>query len=378
MMLSSFAFTESGVVDNEQKYRNYFLVKDIEQLRFLLLLGNMVALSLAAIDYLFYKFTREFFILLVIRLIFIGIASLIYFFAKRVVGNRPTRLELLYMVFWILLSLVLIAVDVSRPPSYTQNQSLYILTIFNCYTMTPGRIYNKVIPSTILSTAALWIILFIKDPIPGPTIGLMAALMLITHGLGLLLAAREERHRRQQYTVKMREERALLEMEKLASTDGLTGLFNRRRFVESMENEVARFKRHGEIFCLLMLDFDHFKEINDQYGHLAGDEVLRQFAALIHGVVRTTDMIGRVGGEEFAVFCPATTAENARVLAERIRAMCAQIQIPGVECPACVTVSIGLSQVLNQDSTLDHLWHRADQALYRAKEDGRNRVEEVL
>ncbi len=375
--LPSLNYPESGKLDN-RRYREYFLPEDVEQLRLLLVVGSIVVLSLAVIDYLFDKLSWEFFLLLAIRLVFVGIATPAIFRVEKVIGNNHAKADLIYMIFWILLGVVLIAVDITRPPSYVQNQSLYILVIFNCYTMTPGRSYNKVIPATIISTAALLIIIFIKDPVPVPTLGMMIALMLITHLLGLLLAAREERHRRQQYTIKMREEQALLEMERLATTDGLTGLFNRRRFLEGVEAEMARFKRLGDVFCLLMLDFDHFKEINDQYGHQAGDEVLRQFAALIPRVVRTTDIVGRVGGEEFAIACPATTVENARILAERILAMCAQIQIPGAERPSCVTVSIGVSQVLEQDPNLDHLWQRADQALYHAKEGGRNRVEEVL
>jgi diguanylate cyclase (GGDEF)-like protein len=376
-VFSVFKLTGIGLVDNEEKYRRYFLAKDGDQFRLLLNIGTVIVLFLVIIDYLFFGFTREFFVLLAIRLGSIAINYVLRFHSLRIIRNNPARLDFLYWLWWMMMAALLVVVDLSRPPSYIQNQSLYILAMFNIYLMTPGRAYNKIIPATTISTAAILIIFFVKDQIPLPTDGIILAMMFVTHGLGLILASREEHHRRQQYMDQMRVEQAFRDMEKLARTDELTGLFNRRRLLETLESEFARFKRHEEPFCLLMLDFDHFKQINDQYGHLAGDEVLRQFASVIARVVRTIDVVGRVGGEEFAVICPETTVDQARVLAERIRLTSAEIRVLGEDSSIKVSASIGLSQVRKDDLNIDHLWLRADQALYAAKEGGRNRVEIV-
>jgi len=166
-----------------------------------------------------------------------------------------------------------------------------------------------------------------------------------------------------------------LELRHLATTDLLTGLPNRRHFLHRVEQELARFHRFGQPLALLMLDIDHFKQINDRHGHAAGDAVLQHFAAVALGALRATDIIGRLGGEEFAVLLPGTDLEGARQYAERLRR-----EMEGQPCRAAsqvidFTVSIGLTLLNRNDSTTDLPLARADAALYRAKRGGRNRVE---
>ena len=171
----------------------------------------------------------------------------------------------------------------------------------------------------------------------------------------------------------MHKERADEETSRLATTDPLTGVFNRRTFIELAEQELARARRAGTPLSLMMLDLDHFKKVNDTYGHLTGDEVLVSFTRLVRDCVRRGDLVVRYGGEEFCVLLPGTTPSAATALAERIRAAAAATELTAK--PFRTTVSIGLTAYTGDvDTSVGELLARADEALYRAKDEGRNRV----
>jgi diguanylate cyclase (GGDEF)-like protein len=165
------------------------------------------------------------------------------------------------------------------------------------------------------------------------------------------------------------------ELETQARTDSLTGLFNRRYFMELAENGLARTIRYGGPLSVLMLDIDHFKKINDSYGHKVGDVVLIEMAGIFAKTLRETDIVGRLGGEEFAVFMPETTEEKAIAVAERLRSSIAELPV-GLEDGSIFhfTASIGVSSLVTKDLNIDNLICYADQALYEAKRNGRNKV----
>lgn len=162
----------------------------------------------------------------------------------------------------------------------------------------------------------------------------------------------------------------------LATTDFLTGLPNRREFMARMEAELERVRRAvSGAAAVLVLDIDHFKTVNDNHGHATGDIVLRHMAALMRECQRKIDVLGRIGGEEFAILLPGANAEAAYSYAERLRKAVANnaLVVDGLAIP--VTISIGVAGLLGGDLTVDAALARADKALYRAKQGGRNRVE---
>ncbi|MGQ0709559.1 MAG: sensor domain-containing diguanylate cyclase [Rhodoferax sp.] len=161
------------------------------------------------------------------------------------------------------------------------------------------------------------------------------------------------------------------ELEVAAVTDQLTGLFNRRKLDEVLDHEVERAARYGSTLSVILGDVDKFKSINDTHGHQAGDQVLIKFAALLRNSVRSTDCVGRWGGEEFLIICPNTPLENARILAEHLRE---RVQACDFSAVGRRTCSFGVAGFAG-DVRSDQLIARADAALYRAKENGRNRVE---
>jgi diguanylate cyclase (GGDEF)-like protein len=171
-----------------------------------------------------------------------------------------------------------------------------------------------------------------------------------------------------------RADRAMAELKYLASTDSLTGLANRRQFLGAVERELAVTARIGRPTSLAILDIDHFKAVNDRFGHPAGDAVICAVAELARDTMRAIDLVGRVGGEEFALLMPATDSQAAFLAVERLRA---EMEAGQIDLPDGTRTSITFSAGLTTSSPgddVDRLISRADQALYRAKQSGRNRV----
>ena len=165
-------------------------------------------------------------------------------------------------------------------------------------------------------------------------------------------------------------------MEEIATRDPLTGLSNRRSFRLSLEDELSRAVRYGDPLSLLLADLDHFKEVNDTYGHPCGDAVLRETAGILLDVMRKVDLVARYGGEEFVVIMPHTDLDGALKAAERVRAAIEGHHYEGLPGAGAQTISIGVSTLYeNVDTDMDGLVQMADTALYRAKSGGRNRVE---
>ncbi|MFN2349881.1 MAG: GGDEF domain-containing protein, partial [Thioalkalivibrio sp.] len=159
-----------------------------------------------------------------------------------------------------------------------------------------------------------------------------------------------------------------------ASTDALTGVANRRQLLERSDIEVPRAVRSGAPLSLLCLDLDHFKRINDEYGHQAGDDVLKRVATEIQTTLRPTDLLARVGGEEFHILLPDTDLVGASEAAERIRAGVEGLEIPALGGVLRVTASVGCAQLGPDGADMKTLTNVADERLYEAKALGRNRV----
>lgn len=167
----------------------------------------------------------------------------------------------------------------------------------------------------------------------------------------------------------------LIEAERRAAHDGLTGVYNHVTFQRRIAETFAESRRHAVPLAVLMIDIDHFKRINDTYGHPTGDVVLRNVAHALKLSVRESDCVARYGGEEFVIAVSHTDQSGAQVLAQRIQQQIRILPVVSEDSrPVPVTVSIGIAQLDNRDQTVSDLIQRADQALYGAKADGRNRV----
>jgi len=239
------------------------------------------------------------------------------------------------------------------------------------------------------SNAAFWVAS--RNVGIAPVISLGGVQMLIVNGLAVsgcfvvILKARAihaQRRTHQSFLDLMRiqkkfdiERELKRQAELQAQTDFLTGLLNRRCFVESAENELGRAMRFQRPLSLLMFDIDHFKSINDTWGHAIGDFVLQEVSRIIRDALRNRDIFGRIGGEEFAIILVETEGNFASSVAQRLCTTMAEAKIapPGGE-RIPVTISIGLAQLTGRSIAFDELLKEADRAMYAAKEAGRNRV----
>lgn len=193
-------------------------------------------------------------------------------------------------------------------------------------------------------------------------IGLGVLSLVITSGVFLVSVKK----------LKQRIEDSRKEIERLAVTDDLSGLYNRRYFFKKLDEEFERTRRYGQKLSLIIIDIDHFKTVNDRYGHQAGDAVIREVAQIIKSSCRESDTAARYGGEEFAVILPSTAEDGAVSLAEKLRIKVSDCRVNGYDF--IVTISLGISILTPEDAySPTTLIYDADNALYRAKEEGRNR-----
>lgn len=197
----------------------------------------------------------------------------------------------------------------------------------------------------------------------------------------------EALHERNLELITIQEElfRVNQKLEQMAVTDGLTGCFNRRYLMQQLEHEVLLNRRYQIPFAIFLFDIDHFKQINDNYGHLVGDEVIRSTADIVRTKLRRTDILARYGGEEFTIYLPHTNREQSELLAERIKQAVGDNWLDVGSEKIHVTISMGVVTELSKDLTFEDpkeylrgLFASADSALYKAKNDGRNRVEMAI
>jgi diguanylate cyclase (GGDEF)-like protein len=163
-------------------------------------------------------------------------------------------------------------------------------------------------------------------------------------------------------------------LRKIADHDPLTKLLNRRSFLTRVNYEISRSNRYKNDLSYMIVDIDNFKRINDTYGHLTGDAVLKAFSKKISGILRDSDFIGRIGGEEFAIALPDTSMNSAKKMAERIRKEIAEHTIQYKNKSINFTVSIGISKLMLDEKSIAEAFSRADSALYQAKNSGRDKV----
>lgn len=199
------------------------------------------------------------------------------------------------------------------------------------------------------------------------------------HWLNLIIAPLKDLNGEYSYFASIerdvtRERQLIFKLEELSKTDPLTGLLNRRALQELAQAEISRFQRTGTPFCLLAIDLDYFKNINDTWGHSIGDRMLKAVAEKLLNQERDYDYVARIGGEEFCILLANTTLEHAGMVAERIRKLVSNIEIMADEEHVVTTPSIGIAEITTSDETLESVLERADKALYHAKASGRNCV----
>lgn len=356
----------------EGEYRAFHLKDDIQQSSFYILIAIISIMSMAGTDALLYQNRPDLFLwMLLFRGAFTFISILILISIRR--ASKLRVYDRLMMVWLCLVVLFLLLFNFTRPANFMTTAYDVILP-FAIYIISPLKIFYTIALAFSFSVGILYIDFFHKSGVDPATLNMVLVAQLLVHIIGLTSSIQIQSYRRKSFRAYIQEKDAKEMVAYLANIDPLTKSLTRRQFFNIAETEFLRFARYHRKLSMLVLDADYFKNINDTYGHYAGDLVLRSLSLVILEQKRTQDTFGRLGGEEFAILLPETNLQQAKTVAERV-------QKTWAETPCNVdgqiihsTVSIGVAEATDQDQSLEDILRRADRMMYKAKEAGRNKV----
>lgn len=357
----------------EDSYRQRYLRADITQTLIFALIVILASLAFVPIDIGLLRdrpgiLTLTLALRAVIILCSIGFGLLL----RRV--DTPAGYDRLVLGYTLLVALGQGVGAATRPVSYYGTATFDMILILYIYLIVPNALRYRVASALVVSLVSLATLFLLREPSLLYWTSIPIA-MLGAHLIGLISSTRAYTYRRQEFRAIHEAQLLNQRLTVLAEVDALTGAYNRRKLIELGADEFSRYTRYGSPFSLMVADVDHFKRINDRYGHAAGDAVLSAVVAIMLAGKRATDALGRLGGEEFALLLPETSHAAALRVAERIRKQVQEAEIDTGQGVIAVTFSAGVVEIAPGDPSFDDLLRRADQLLYQAKERGRNRIE---
>jgi diguanylate cyclase (GGDEF)-like protein len=356
----------------EGDYRIFHIKDDIRQSSFYISIAAVSVLSMITTDAPLFKNRPDLFLwMMLFRVGFALVSVLIIIAFWRTVN--PIVYDGLMMGWLCLVIFFLLLFNFTRPVDFLTTAYDVILPLA-IYIISPLKIFYSFALALGFTTGILYIDYFYKTGIDSATLNMVIVSQLIVHVIGLTSSVQIQSYRRKSYRAYIQEKDAKEMVAYLASIDPLTKSMTRHHFFSIAEIEFLRFSRYRRQFSMLVLDADQFKNINDTYGHYVGDLVLKNLSLVILEQKRVQDTFGRLGGEEFGLLLPETNLDQAKVVAERIQTTWAQTPSHVEDKVIRSTVSIGMTQVNEQDQSFEDVLRRADRMMYKAKEAGRNRV----
>jgi diguanylate cyclase (GGDEF)-like protein len=275
---------------------------------------------------------------------------------------------------WVFLTILFLGlINFTRPANYLTTP-FDIIVPFAIYALSPLPMKYTLALAIGSSVGTLYVDYFHKFGVDPIALSVVAYALIIVHVLGISSALQLQSYRRKSFKAYLDERDAKEMVAFLSNIDMLTKSLTRRQFLNIAESEFRRFLRYRRPLSILIIDADHFKSINDTYGHHGGDIVLRSLSLVAMEQKRAQDTFGRLGGEEFGLLMPETGLAQAIVVAERIRQTWEQtpVNLDGEMIRS--TISIGVAEAISDDGSIEDILRRADRLLYKAKEAGRNRV----
>jgi len=356
----------------EGDYRVFQLKNDIAQSILSISIASISMLGMLRMDSLLFKGRPNLFMLMAIyRIGFILVSFLIMLAISKTTKVRIFDRLLLGWISFAVLSLVLS--NFTRPANYLTT-AFDIIVPFAIYALSPLKLFQNITLAFVYSAGTLYIDHFFKVGVDPLTLSAATAAQFFVHALGLVSTLQIQSYRRRSFKAYMDEKDAKEMVAYMANIDPLTKSLTRRHFFGIAQSEFLRFSRYHRPLSALILDTDDFKNINDTYGHHAGDLVLRSFSLVAIEQKRVPDTFGRLGGEEFGLLLPETNLEQARVVAERIQKTWEKSPVSLDGVPIHSTVSIGVVEAGAEDKSFEDLLRRADQMMYKAKGRGKNQV----
>ena len=361
-------------------YRETFLQEDIKRIRIVIAIVALLVLGYLFTDYQALRLTSPFYLLATFRMLFFGASIWLCF-------SLPKRKKVIFTDYSILAwSIALVVLSffstISQNTISIENVIFNYLWVLSFYLLIPNRQLFKIIPAVAVSLISVYILLnYDQMSIQGVTelniimnISTIAAMNII----GFVSSAQLDSQRYHQYLVQKTLLAGREQLRELAITDSLTGILNRRGFLEMAQVEFERSKRYGEPFSFVIIDLDKLKSINDTYGHPAGDQALQKLVELIKQEKRSSDTVGRLAGDEFGLLLPSTNPDQTLEVMLRIKNILINtvLKLPNSQ-QIQVSFSAGITEVNRADEFFDDIYRRADKALFIAKEKGRNKIEKA-
>ena len=356
----------------EDAYRQEYLPADRMLITYVAVPWVVLTLFFIRSDGVLFGYSQLFFTLLLTRstyaILTIGMLLSLWRFPQ------PRLYDRLVLIWTIVTVLHMSWIEFVRPSTYVGHYTLDVLVITVLY-LVPNRLMLRTLGAALFSGLVLANLLVAKTSLQQVERDAIITACLVANVIGLVASTRLFTYRRQQFKALAQAQQATSALEILAITDPLTAVFNRRKFIELGGQQFKHFARYRHPFSVALIDLDLFKQVNDRFGHQAGDETLKQFSQLVLRHKRETDSFGRLGGEEFGLLLPDTPLAAAALLSDRLRRVVQDTPIIFKDTQLSITVSVGIAEVHGDDNDFDMLLSRADRLLYQAKHNGRNRVE---
>ena len=362
----------------DQDYRQAFLREDITLIRIIITIVAAWAFGFIYVEYLEFRLRLSFYLLGLLRFLFISAS--IGLFIKLPKINDLDTIDFAVFAWSIACVLLIYASNLIRHDISTKNINANLAIILGYYLIVPNRQLYKTIPVLLVTIISLYILCISGGANFGeltqPIILSYISAIIVMDVVGFLVSVRSDAQRHQQYLIQKTLIDGHAQLKQLATTDSLTGILNRRSFFKSAEVQFDRFKRYKEHFAFAIIDIDNLKKINDTYGHPAGDHSILLLTDTINAEKRSSDMIGRLAGDEFGIILPNTGAgRTSDVLMRMLEVLEDTVVESPNEQQFQVSFSAGVTEVKKTDKSFDELYRRADKALFAAKQAGRNRVE---
>ena len=356
----------------EGDYRVFHLKNDIAQIILSFSIASISMLVTLGTDALLFIGRPDLFMKMACyRAGFILVSLVIMFAISKTTKVRIFDRLVLGWISFAVLSILLF--NFTRPGDYLTT-AFDIIVPFAIYALSPLKLSQNIMLAFAYSVGTLYIDHVFKIGVDPLTLSAATAAQFVVHALGLGSTLQIQSYRRKSFKAYMDEKDAKEMVAYMVNIDTLTKSLTRRHFFNMAQSEFQRFTRYRRPLSALVLDIDLFKNVNDTYGHHAGDIVLRSFSLVAIEQKRVQDTFGRLGGEEFGLLLPETNLEQARVVAERIQKTWEKSPVNMDGVPIRSTVSIGVAEADEEDKSFEDLMRRADLMMYKAKERGKNQV----
>lgn len=351
--------------DLDQECKQYFLRNDMDLTSIAIGVAALMAPLMSFLDYSYYGWTIEFFIAS-------GLVGAFVIFSVFLIVNfryatRVTTYETQVFIWCMFLGTATKFADFLQPERITENVLVSDFLVIAMYVLMTNKFVYRILPISIITIFGIVALFSTSNVATSEEKYLHTTTLVLLNGTGIIVLSRNNRFKRAEYRAILREKEARAMFEELAASDPLTGILNRRSFIEHTRLAMHRFERYHSSFCLAVIDLDHFKKINDTYGHLVGDKAIKLFSKLMETNKRQGDIFGRLGGDEFGFILHQSSPADALKTFDRMKNELRKMAIESPVGDFHISFCVGITEIQQGDTSPDDLLHRADLALYQSK-----------